>query len=267
MLWIDYDAYAHRVFAGADSAWLKDPNCHVSALAQAHGVLPSDVLAFDVTAPLAPPAGSADTGVVEALQSAFDDAATRAFVAATIDALSHRFADRVDIVLKAAAPRDLLRRFGLAGPAGFDDLDDVGLCLTNFIREFADRPISAVLVTFATAEAIGVDDGDTLEPLLGAAEHYGWPTVYAFEDRRAAVLAALPEQVKLVLLPDTSIDALAELSPAEVPIGCGLTTAFWRGDAALPPPAGRLLLYGRVPADAEPEVVVARARSAREMAG
>ncbi|MGE3775018.1 MAG: hypothetical protein AB7I32_18990, partial [Gammaproteobacteria bacterium] len=76
-LWIEYDDYAGRVFAGAPADWLGQAVRYANTLGQARKIVRTDVLTIDLTAPClahAPTAGSP----IERARAALDDATARA---------------------------------------------------------------------------------------------------------------------------------------------------------------------------------------------
>lgn len=252
-LWIEYDDYAGRVFAGAPADWLGQAVRYANTLGQARKIVRTDVLTIDLTAPClahAPTAGSP----IERARAALDDATARAFGAEVLDALAHKFAGDTDLVLKIASPRDVLRRCGEAGEPAFDDLDDLATALAGLLRALADKPVAALLLAREGAQAWTADEADACEPLFGAAHHYGWSSVLGVD---VALLDGGEEfrDVDLLLCAEAPVDRLA--SSARPRVGGGLPASYWRGDAAPALPAGTLA-YGVIPVDAEPERIVAR---------
>lgn len=245
VLWIDYEAYAGRVFANSPPDFYADATRFASTLIQAEGVIPTQVLAVDVLAPLrASRAGDdpLDPGDVVAYLEA------PRFVIAVLDALVHRFADRLDIVLKVDAPGDLL------GPgADFDALDDTGSAMAGFLRAVSDRPVAGLVLERRAGAPFSDDETDACEPVVGAARHYGWVTALSLPGVLDGAVAAPSLDIDLLALPDTPLGALGEGAPRRAG---GLDAAFWSGHAALSG-AGNRLLHGVVPRDATPETVLA----------
>jgi len=253
-LWVEYDDYAGRVFAGAPADWLGQAVRHANTLAQARKVVRTDVLTIDLTAPCiarAPVAGSPLTRV----RAALDDAPARAFGAEVLEALAHKFAGDTDLVLKIASPLDLLRRCGEQGEPSFDDLDDVATALAGLLRALADKPVAALFVARSGNDPWTTDEADACEPLFSAAHHYGWVTVLGVD---AALLGGDEGfgDVDLLLCAEASHETLAASGRPRV--GGGLPAAWWRDDAAAPALPAGTLVYGVIPVDAEPERIVAR---------
>ncbi|HMM77085.1 MAG TPA: hypothetical protein PJ986_15345 [Gammaproteobacteria bacterium] len=252
-LWVEYDDYAGRVFAGAPADWLSQAVRYANTLGQARKIVRTDVLTIDLTAPClarAPAAGSP----AERARAALEDAGARAFGTEVLDALAHKFAGDTDLALKIASPRDLLRRCGEQGEPSFDDLDELATALAGLLRALADKPVAALLVAREDAQAWTADEAEACEPLFSAAHHYGWATALGVG---AALLEGGEEfsGVDLLLCAEAPAGRLAARERPRV--GGGLPEAYWRGDAAPALPAGTLA-YGVIPADAEPERIVAR---------
>ena len=250
LLWLEYDAYARKVFAGGPEDWYRDPVRYASTLADARRVLPSDVVSVDLTAPFLEGA-EADAGApAEAAKTLLESEAPMAFVKEALSALAHRCASSADVVLAMASPRDILVACGHDADAEpeFDDLDDVTMALTQLVRSLSEAPLAAILVRHAADSAPSDDALEALETLAGAAHHYGWLVALSFEN--AAELSAPSGDVDLVLAQNV-LPADARKS------GGGLGAAFWSGGADAPARSGNLR-YGTVPAELAPEAVLAR---------
>ena len=146
LVWIEFDAYARQVFAGGTDEWLSVANTFVAGVSQAQDVVRTEVLSIDALAPCVAALAADAAAPAAAAQAALDLDAPRRFGAAVTDALAHRFAGHIDIVLKIGSPAALLRAAGLAGEPAFDDLDDIGIGLSNLLRDYATKPLAVVLV-------------------------------------------------------------------------------------------------------------------------
>ena len=173
-VWIEYEAYARRVFANASADWFRDPARYAATLIQARGVLATQCLCVDVTAPFL---ASGPDANASALIASLSNVAVLDFLSEALNALVHRFAGKVDLVLKFTAPWDLLG--GAAASPDFDALDDVATALAGCMRRFADRPLAGLLLETRRTEALSVDEIDAYQPLISAARHYGWFTALA----------------------------------------------------------------------------------------
>jgi hypothetical protein len=251
--WLDSDRYVWSVFAGRPDRWYDDPGLLVSSTAQAQKLLRSDVQGVNIVGPferrLEPGADSAQ--VCEALESA----ESRRQLAEALDAFAHQFGDQVDLVLDCPSPRRLL-----AGSAevDLDDLDDVAAGLLDVIRTVADRPIQGLQLRCDGSAGPDEDESDSWSSLLGAAGHYGWVTAIRLDGVTEVdqLEAELPGD--LLLVPRVAAGRV----PDDRRHGGGLPAEAWAdtSEAAriVTEAAGRGFRFGEIPAEASPEVVVAR---------
>lgn len=249
--WIDFEAYARRVFANDPADWYGDAARFAATLMQAQGVIGSDALIVDLTAPFV--AGLAERDAAQVL-ARLGESGPQDFVADAFAALAHRFEGRLDLVLKLQAPWDLIG----GGQPEFDALDDVGSALATCMRRFAERPVAALLLETARTAPLSSDEVDAYEPLFGAARHYGWSTALALPADQEGAVDAAGLDVDVLLWPARPAAGLPR--QARPATGGGLDAAVWRG-GALPEDDAALLWYGVIPADATPEVVVSVARA------
>jgi hypothetical protein len=260
VLWIEFDDYARRVFAGNPADWLKQATRCANTIAQARSVIRSEVLSLDVLAPVrAALEASSDEDAVERIRSALADPAGRAFTTEVLDALAHRFAQDLDLVLKLTSPRDLLAACGVEDP-GFDELDDVTMALSELVRTFSEKPIAGLLLSRAAAEAVSADEADAYATLVGSAQHYRWITALALTAGSPATGAVDGLDVDVLLYPELPAAQLAAVAADGVRCGGGLVRSYWLApDAPATPDTG--VLYGSVPESAEPELVLARVKA------
>ena len=258
LVWLEFDDYAHRVFANASPDWLSVANVFVSGVGQAFGVVPSEVLSIDILPPYRAASEELCGGAPEIIQAMLGSAVAQQFVGEVIDAFAHRFGDNVDLVLKIPSPGQLLRDVGLASSPSFDELDDIGIALSDVLRKFSEKPIAGVLI--ATTQPITEEEAEALESVVGAARHYGWQVSMSFDGLGTLPLGLADIRFDLLLLPEaSSADITADSSPS-IPLGGGLGNTYWQPGVPPEPAARRALLYGTIPADSEPEVIVERVR-------
>jgi hypothetical protein len=253
LVWVEFEDYARRVFARAGDDWYVDPTRYARALIQAQSALASDCLSVDLLAPYV-----ADVAVDKsALLRVLDDARSMAFVDQALDALLHRFAGKLDVILLLRTPFDLL---GGGADIGFDDLDDLAVALAGLIRRYADRPVSGLLLERHGDGMLSADEADAYEPLIGTARHYQWLTALSLAAVTDGVTAPSGLDLDLLLLPATPLAQIPE--PGPLRCAGGLDDAFWRGRSTAALDAG-MLAYGRIPAAAEPETVLSVLRTLR----
>jgi hypothetical protein len=260
LVWIEFDDYAHRVFAGGAADWLRDANVFVGGVSQAQGVVASEVLSIDVLAPYLAHLEPCGDDARETVQSMLQLEAPRDFVNDVVDALAHRFGDHIDLVLKVPSPGDLLRRAGLGGDASFDELDDIGVGLSNVLREFSTKPLAGVLV--ASSGPLSLDEDEALESVTGVARHYQWCVALSLEGAAAVPAEAPRIDADLLLLPAVRTADLRDAAASALVLGGGLGTGYWQADGEIPDRQARGLLYGAIPADTQPELVVKRVADA-----
>lgn len=254
--WIEFEAYAQRVFANATPDWYRDASKYAAGIMQAQGVVGSECLSIDLLAPFMARHPQARTAaeVVDAL----GDAEGFAFIEQGLGALLHRFEQRMDVFLKLVLPFDLLCDGDAGAVVDFNDLDDVATAMTALVRRLADRPLAGIVLEKRHGTAFSDDEIDAYEPLLSAARHYGWRTALAMPAARDAVPDTRTLDLDLLLLPQMPASALAQAGGGGVRLGGGLTDDFWTGSAE--PGMGAVLHYGTIPADATPESVIANLR-------
>ena len=252
--WIEFEAYARRVFAADPKDWYRDPVRYAATLIQAQGVVGTHCLSVDVTAPFM----AAYSGAARELPGLFANGAALDFVSDALNALAHRFETRLDLVLKLTAPWDLL---GGGDDASFEAMDDVGTALAACMRRFSDRPIATLLLETARTEQLSADETDAYQPLISAARHYGWCTALALPADSEGVVAAVALDLDVLLWPQRTLPSLAS-SSAKPALGGGLNDALWAGVTS-PPETASALLYGAIPTAATPETVVSITQALR----
>jgi len=252
--WLAFEDYARQVFANNHPAWHTEPMRYAAGLADANKVLGSQVVSFDFGAVFATHAKlAAECEGVERITALLDDAALKAFCADAIGAMAHQLSAKVDVVLQLPSPSALLISLGEdVANIDFDMLDDAATALAELLRGFAELPISGVVIAFTDNAVDRGDEGEACEVLQGLAGHYDW--FFALRLESNALVDGLEDlDADIRLLP--TIDA-AELDEQDGSVGGGLNSAFWKGSTL--PSAERICLYGDVPVDIDPKVIVER---------
>lgn len=252
LIWVEFEGYARRVFAGDPPDWWQNAARYAATITQAHAVIPTQILSIDALAPFLMSA-PANPPCAENIEALLQQPAPRAFLDEVLDALAHRFAGHVDMVLKVPSPRELLmRRAGAADP-DFDALDDCSMALANFIRPLAGRPLAGLQVYSRSTSGIGAAELEACDPLFGAARHYNW--FVAIELQCLAGNELPPPVADIVLLPECA-PALIATADAARSFGGGLGAGFWQTEEI--PEAVPALLSGAIPPAAVPERVLRR---------
>lgn len=259
LLWIDFDAYAHTVFSSGSPEWLRDPVRRAGALEQAQRVVNSQVLTIDITAPCLAAAepGAGDAAAVVDLLGAD---APQAYLSTLLDAVGHRLAQRMDVVLATPSPRDLLIAAGAPADAepSFNDLDDIGMALGDLARGLSSKSVHGFLLTVSDPRRFSADEGEAVSSLFAAVRHFGWGTAVATPSADWPPDDAFPDGIDadLVLYPQRPIEDI--VARGERKIGGGLGDRFWSAAAQVPANATGIALYGTIPPALQPEQVLAR---------
>lgn len=256
VVWIEYDAYAHRVFANSAGDWLTQSTRYANTMIQARKAIRTDVLSVDLSAAGLAAAGGVGEDPVARCKAVLTDAAAQRYSMDCVEAIIHTLGEEVDLVLRVRAPRDLLLACGGDDIPDFDVLDDVGTTMVAVLRAFADKPVAGLLLTRASADALSVDEVDAYGPLWNAAHHYGWVTGLAAPSSLLDGSSDL-DGIDLLLCADLAHAGLCETRGGEVKVGGGLPVDVWRRADAMPTAQDGDLLFGNIPADANPETVLA----------
>ncbi|MSR14208.1 MAG: hypothetical protein EXR86_06505 [Gammaproteobacteria bacterium] len=260
LLWLEYDEYARQVFANGASDWLTQSGRFSTTMIQARKALKTEVVSLDIAAP----GMAAVTRAAEPLATclnALADPIARRFVGDCIDALAHQLGSQVDLVLRVPSPLDLLRQVGGGAEASFDELDEVGAALVASVRQFAEKPISGLLLTRSVDTAMTRDEQDAYSPLLQAAKHYSWVTCLQCTESVVSAAAAQWSEVDLVLCAALSRAQVTDLNTRGLKFGGGLAQNIWSDRGHSLEKIEATLLFGTVPSDANPETVLARCSS------
>ncbi|RLA45709.1 MAG: hypothetical protein DRR04_07795 [Gammaproteobacteria bacterium] len=255
--WLAFEDYAREVFANNHPAWHSEPMRYAAGLADANKVLGSQVVAFDFGAVFATHSGlAADSEGVDRITALLNDTTLNAFCGDAIAAMAHQLSDKVDVVLQLPSPSALLVMLGEdVDNIDFDLLDDAVTVLADLLRDFAQLPVAGLVLAFSDNGVDAGDESEACEVLQGLAAHYDWVFALRLEsDDLTEVLCELAADIRLI--PTLEI---AQLSARENLTGGGLNTAFWSGDALSS--ISRACLYGDVPANLDPRLIIERVAS------
>jgi hypothetical protein len=261
LVWIEFDPYAHKIFAGAASDWHSSATVFVNGIGQALGVVKTDVLSIDLIAPYVGEVEFDGAKPAQAIEDMLQLEGPRKFTEQVIDALAHRFADQLDLVLKIPSPAQMYRLAGCGEPPSFDDLDDVGIGLSNLLREFSSKTVAGVLVS--TSEMVSTDEAEALESVIGAAQHYAWRVALSL-DSPTTLPAEFPAvDCDVFLLPNVAAEHFIDHDQSVVKIGGALSPRYWQDESIAVAGSACPVLYGKIPSDAHPELVVKRVAALR----
>ena len=256
VLWVEYEAYARRVFANSPADWYADPVRYASTLIQAQGVMPSQCLSVDVLAPSLSTLEDTDAPLAAAAIVDSLGLDTQAdFVAQALDALLHRYGGQLDLFVKLRTPASLLGAGDDPAMITFDDLDDLAAALSNFMRPLADKSVTGVLLEKCGDVSLTVDEVDAYEPIISAARHYDWCTAMSFPDVTLGTTLESQLDLDVLLFPQCPLESISAAA-SDPRTGGGLTDAYWSGAAISADESRGRLLYGCISASANPETVL-----------
>ena len=259
LLWLEYDAYARRVFANDAADWLTQSTRFANTMRQALKAVRTEVVTVDIAlAGIAawPERRPADT--LASAQAALTGAVPRRYTAECVDALQHALGAEVDLLLRFPSPRDLLAQAGSTEEPDFDALDDLSATVVSTLREFSSKSITGIVMTRAAAAPLSSDESDAYAPIFSAARHYGWVTAAAFHETLFATDAPSLDGVDILLAAELPLARVRALRGATRGIGGGLTRNWWLDATASITSAAGDLLFGFIPEDVSPETVLSK---------
>jgi hypothetical protein len=258
-VWIDFESYAARVFAGTPADWLVNAHRFADAMVQAHKLVRSDVVALDLTqAALAKAAPGTDLSLADRIGAWAPDTASHRFNTDVLDEVFHRLGAQAALVMALPSPSRLLRAWGVAPPFDFDDLDDVASALVSLLRQHADRRFTALVIDCDEASGPSDDELEACAPLQKSANYYGWGVAWRLD--------ALPEgELPDGLLAATGVDSVlvggwsdaALAAQGDPRLAGGLNDAYWC-DETDRAPGSPGMRFGAIPPQALPERVAGR---------
>ena len=257
LLWLEYDAYARRVFANDAADWLTQSTRFANTMRQALKAVRTEVVTVDIA--LAGTASWPEPRPAEPLasaQAALTGAVPRRYTAECVDALQHALGAEVDLLLRFPSPRDLLAQAGSTEEPDFDALDDLSATVVSTLREFSSKSITGIVMTRAAIAPLSADESDAYAPIFSAARHYGWVTAAAFHETLFATDAPSLDGVDILLAAELPLARVRALRGATRGIGGGLTRNWWLDATASITSAAGDLLFGFIPEDVSPETVL-----------
>lgn len=257
-LWLDDADYAGRLLAGGAPPWLDASSC-VAWRRKAQSLLSSDV----ITLPLGAVIGAfveSNAVLLEAmrarqrtlhpLKALLADNSLRTHLLELARALRASFVDTA-FALECPSPRLLAaetarRAFGAtAGGLDDDDVDAASVYVAEFLRQFGETAVDAVLLMESADTEPANDEAMALyQPVINVAAHYRWQLgLFAPQGRFAGV--------------GPSFVVGRQVAPAGKHAGVIVDEEFWRSEVAPAcPPHG--FRYATIPAAVRPETVLAR---------
>ncbi len=273
-IWLDYLDYARRLFAGEEPDLWLDAARFLSVYSQGQQLLQSDVLSV----PLTPffttwiqeyrEIGQAWQGkkATFALRNVMALEEPRQILSEVLAGISRLF-PATPLVLHLEVPREWIRQLRAleflqlkdameGGEVSDDDQDAAAVILADGLRAFSDQPVTALVLRETEPLAVSAKRCPLCQPIWNLADHYKWLKGIQLPGRPDAEWP-LGETVQFALFPEAEPELIASCCMAGKPFGGGLNQAFWTADAS-PAPFHFPIAFGSIPADAQPERVLAR---------
>jgi hypothetical protein len=272
VVWLDQIAYAARLFSAGKDVW-SDAGGYIAVARQSQGLLRSDVLEWRL-GDAQRAAVAADPALARSWQGRRPSIALRQIMAdaslierstAVLKALDSLFPNVPRVLVVEGLESQLVWLSSLTTEGGLttveaDDVDEGSVYLADAIRKLSTVGLSGLVLDVRGPGNLLIDDVAELHrPVLNVARHYGWSLGFLVDSQRLPDATGTSADLDLVLCPEGKPSEVG--SPGSVPVGGGLTPAFWRDEH--PPAPGPGLLFGTVAADATPERVLARLKSLR----
>lgn len=261
LLWLDYSAYAGRLLAGNNIAWL-DVSALVAWQRKAQGLLKSEVVGL----PIAPLIGAwlqqyphlvtsmgSKRRALFPLKTLLADEALRAHLVEALSGLRSCF-QKMPLALVIPSPRHWValayeQALGTAAEIeiGADETDSAAMYVADFLRVFGESGIDVLLLE-ETPESEPEDEAEIewYRPLLNICQHYRWDCGLR-----------LPQAQKT---PDAVAGVGFVIAPRALPgvvAGLAVSQDFWNSGVAPDCPQGAFR-FVEIPVEANPEVVLDR---------
>jgi hypothetical protein len=265
-VWLDYMAYARRLFAPSEDVW-GEVSRFIDVVRQAQRLVASEVIEISLDAfhraALKPTSGAdsrTDPRAVSSLRRLLRDGAPTKRASESIRGLHALYPDvPIVLVLKGGARWLSLASNDLGFEKSWDreDVDASSVYLADLVRSFSNVGVAGIVVDVRGQDAASAPEQVELHrPLFNVAQHYQWVKGVMTDPPALVDGSALAGLVDLVLCPEIDLAAVAR--PVDgVPVGGGLNERFWLAEES-PELPERGLCYGEIPEHADPEQVLSR---------
>jgi hypothetical protein len=279
-IWLNFIDYAKRLFAeGKQDLW-QDPALLISVYSQAQGLLQSDVIHFPVnqvydswleaySTEIEKWMGKRPTFVLKKILALEEP---RNILLEVLSGFTELNRDAKPFALSLGSPQQWLQwissmvRPGEESSISSDDVDGAAMYLADYLRNFSTAGISSIVLEevanppFDMAEAL-----ELYQPILNLAGHYQWSVGFSFPGE-APKCTVFNDKIDFTLFRESNMSSLLPYWQEEAAVGGGLNQAFWThkgaGDRSVLPVQG--LLFGTIPENAEPEIVLERLKELRQ---
>ncbi|QSB49931.1 hypothetical protein [Parageobacillus toebii] len=278
-IWLDFIDYAKRLFAGGKQDLWQDPALLISAYSQAQGLLRSDVIHFPVNQVYASWLDAHSTEMEKwmgkrptfVLKKMLALEEPRNILLEVLSGFTELNRDAKPFALSLGSPQQWLQwiskmvRPGEDPFTSSDDVDSAAMYIADYLRNFSTAGISAIVLE--EAENPPLDMAEALElyqPILNLAGHYQWSVGFSFPGE-VPKCTVFHDKVDFTLFGESDMSSLLPYWQEGAAVGGGLNQAFWThkgdGDRSVLPVQG--LLFGTIPEDADPEMVLERLKELR----
>lgn len=274
-IWLDYLDYANRLFAAGRDDLLHNPSTYISVISQGQGLLKSDVIFIHMNdfyrSFIQSHSTVAESWVGKkptfAIKKTLALEEPKQIVTEVLKGLQSLFYGSKPIVITIDSPKawiQWLHQMVLPNEQlhfNADELEGVSVYLAEFLRNFSTFGVSAIVINEGKESYL--DHMQLLsccQPILNIAKHYQWLVGYHIEQPVSQNLGIkqISDKVDFTLFSASSIAEMLPHWESGFVSGGGLNKAFWteNGNPHEIPHGG--LLFGKIPADAEPEKVLSR---------
>jgi hypothetical protein len=280
MIWLDYIAYANRLFAGGKPELWQDPYLLITVYSQAQGLLRSDVIHIPVnkvyeswleanSAEIEKWMGKRTTFVLKKMIALEEP---RNILLEVLRGLTQMNSDAKPFALSLGSPQQWLQWISrIVRPSeeptiSNDDVESAAMYLADYLRIYSTAGISAIVMEETDNLISEISERiEFYQPILNLASHYQWSVGFSFPGEANNYLVS-EKKVDFTLFGESQITSLLPFWEKKAPIGGGLNHSFWmfngeeRGSEF--PVQG--LLFGTIPEDANPELVLEKLKELRK---
>jgi hypothetical protein len=264
-LWVDGAAYAQRVLT-KDQPWpWDDTAAFVALVRKQQQLLQSDVLTIDLAAyyamviatqPSLVEAMGARPRTNYALKTLLEDAPSIARVAEVVGAVA-QVKGPIPLVMTCPSPKLWTETaFIAAQPGGhaefgWPDVEKAAVYVAGFLRTFSQAGVDGILIVDRACDGpTNAEELTSYAPVLNVAEHYRWAAGLYQRGKECS----FARDAFGFVINDRTVEAQC--------FGAIVDDLLWAGDGEPALPAANFY-FTKVPADAEPEIVLARVQYAR----
>lgn len=142
-----------------------------------------------------------------------------------------------------------------------DDFERASMYMAELLRAFSTLGISAIVLSETNEIPFSLEELlNSYQPIINVANHYKWRLGIHLESTSIDI-AVVNDKVDFYLNQSLGIEELSPFWEKGLSVGGGLNREFWKGNLQQKIEPNRGLLYGKIPADAEPETVLAQLKA------